>query len=140
MTGSADAAVVNLFHACCPTLLDDFGCKIDLVLRRANAGAELGHELLGFDCEPLLHQRDRVRSNLKFGAFAPRMNESDGALFAVDQIKRAAIGDINAQTNISLVRDQGVTILKTNVPVQRRINHSHFAPVNLSCDGKGVAK
>jgi hypothetical protein len=68
------------------------------------------------------------------------MNESDRALFAIYQIKRAAIGDINAQTNISLVRDQGVTILKTNVPVQRRIDYSRFAPVNLSRSSECVAE
>ena len=52
IAGSADAAVVNLFDACVATLLDDFCRKINLVMRRANAGAQLRNQFTGFNSKP----------------------------------------------------------------------------------------
>ena len=46
MTGGADAAVVDLFHALGAALLDDLCGEIDFVMRRANAGTEL-HDHVG---------------------------------------------------------------------------------------------
>ena len=60
IAGSADAAVVNFFHARVATLLDDLGCKIDLVMRRANAGAELRNEIA----------RIRLRNRCRINAIA----------------------------------------------------------------------
>src|SRR5437879_11650015 len=108
MAGGADTALVNFIHALRAALLDDFRTKIDFVMRRTNAGTELHDQVGRLRSEACTHLRDRIRNDAQLGPFAAGMNKTDGRRFRIDNINRATIGDMNAEQNSPLVRDDSV--------------------------------
>ena len=65
VAGGADAGIVNLFHSQHAALPDNFRRKIDLVVRRTNARAELHDRARGIGVETINHLADRIRDELK---------------------------------------------------------------------------
>lgn len=108
IAGGADAAVVDFFNAERATLTDDFGGEIDFVVRRANARTELHDHLHGIGAEAINHLSDRVRDDAELGAFASGMHKADRRRFRIDDVTRATVGDVNAERDAVLIRDNAV--------------------------------
>ena len=88
---------MNFFYAKRATLPDNFRGEIDFVMWRANAGAELHDHVRGIGAEAINHLRNCVRNDAELGAFASGMNQTDSRRFWIDNVNRAAVGDVNAR-------------------------------------------
>ena len=108
IAGGADAGVVDLLNAERTTLPDDFGGEIDFVVRRANAGTELHDHVRGIGAEAINHLSDRVCDDAELGAFAPGMHKADRRRFRIYDVNRATVGDVNAERDTALIRDNAV--------------------------------
>lgn len=64
------------------------------------------------------------------------MNQTNGARILIDQKDRAAVGHINPEANIPLIRNQPITPFETLVADRHRIDHRNFVTVNLACGDK----
>ena len=64
------------------------------------------------------------------------MNQTNGARVLIDQKDRAAVGHINPEANIPLIRNQPITPFETLVAGRHRIDHRNFVTVNLACGDK----
>ena len=136
IAGSADTAVVNLFDTGIPTLPDNFRREINFVMRRSNAWAQLRNQIAGLDSKRLSHLLDCVPNDSQGSSFLARMNQTNGACLLIDQKNRAAVGHINAEANIPLIRNQPITPFETLVSGRHRIDHRDFVAVNLACGDK----
>ena len=129
---------MNFIHAGSPTLANDIRGEIDLVVGRTNAGAELGNKILWFDRKSLPHLDYRLGDDTQLRALFPRVNQGSGALLSVEEVKGAAIGNVNSEANIALVGNQTVAAFETAIVCQRRINHRNFVPMDLLSGCKRV--
>src|SRR5438034_3693080 len=77
-------------------------------MRRANSGTELHDHVRGIRPEPINHVPDRVRNDAELGAFAPGMHQTDSGRFRIDNVNSAAVGDVNAERDAALIRDDSV--------------------------------
>ena len=60
-------------------------------------GTELHDEIARLRAKMLAHRRDRLRVTIACSVpFLPGMHQPDRAAHGIDQINRAAIGDVNA--------------------------------------------
>ena len=100
---------MNLFYAQGTTLPDNFRCKIDLVVRRANAWAELHDHVRGVRSKACDQLVDYVGDNAERGAFAAGMHEADSRSLGIDDVNGAAVGNVNAQGDAALIRYDAVT-------------------------------
>ena len=105
---SADAGIMNFFHAERATLPDDFRGEIDFIMRRTNTRAQLHDHVRGLGAEAIDHLLDRIGDDTKLGAFASGVRKSDSQRFWIDDINCAAVGDVNSQSNTALIRDNAV--------------------------------
>ena len=99
---------MNFLHAKRATLSDNLGCEIDLVMWRANAGAELNDHVRGIGAEAINHLFDCVGNDAELGAFATGMNQTDSRRFWIDKVNRAAVGDVNAEHDSLLIGDDAI--------------------------------
>lgn len=130
----AHAAVMNLIHAARSTLANNFGSEIDFVMRRANARTELHDHICGIRSESLLHLPDCFRGNSERRSFLARVRQPDRRRFRIDNVSGAAIGDMDAEGNASLVRNNGVAIRKFFVGSELSVDDGNFVGVNLRND------
>ena len=133
MTSGADAVVVNLRNAFGSTLANNFGREIDFVMRRTDAGAQLHNQVGRLRSEACIHLRDRIRNDAQLGPFPAGMDETDGRCFWIDNINRATIGDMNAEQNFPLVRDDSVATGELSAQSNWSIDNRNFVSVNLFC-------
>ncbi len=131
MAGGADAALVNLAHTGGATLGHDLRREIDLVMRPANARAELHHQISGVHLKAIAQQLYCIRRDGKRTSFLARMHQPDSTPTSIDEINRAAIRDINPETNITLICDEAVAIFETAIAGERRIEHGDLVAMNL---------
>jgi len=133
MTSRADTAAVDLLHALCATLFHNFRRKIDLVMWRTNAGAELRDQIGWIRSEALDHLRDRVGDDAELGPSATGMNQTDGRSFWIDNVNRAAIGDVNAQHDSTLIGDDAIAAAEfaAHRAAATIIDNSDLVSVNL---------
>jgi hypothetical protein len=59
------------------------------------------------------------------------MHQSNRTALLVDQINRAAVGNVNAEANAALICDQSITILKAFVRGQRLIDNADITAMHL---------
>ena len=109
----------------------DLRGEIELVVRRANAGTELNNEIGRGRSKLSDHLVDRGRHYPKLGAFFARVDEANGAANRIDEINRAAIGDVNAETNATLICNQPVAVLETFVSANRRADKGDIFSMDL---------
>jgi hypothetical protein len=131
MTSGADAAVVNFVYALRAALFDDLRDEIGFVMRRTNAGTELHDQVGRLRSEACAHLRDRIRNDAQLGPFAAGMDKSDGRRFWVDNVNRATIGNMNAEKNFSLVRDEAVATVELLARFNWSIDNRNSVSVNL---------
>jgi hypothetical protein len=131
ITGCADAAIVNLLDTGVTTLPDNFRGKIDLVMGRPNARAQLRNHITGSNSELLTHRRDRVPNDSQGSSFLAGMNQPNRPGISVDQINRAAISYVNPKADIALIGNQPIAILETVVGVSTRVDNYNLISVNL---------
>src|SRR3984893_7293751 len=108
MTRCADAAVVDLLHPLRTTLPDNCCRKIDFIMRRTYAGTELHDKVGRIRSEMRSHLRDGIRDHAKLSAFFSGVHEANRRFFWIDNVNRAAIGDVNAKRDFSPIRDDTV--------------------------------
>src|SRR5262249_26769166 len=108
ITGSARAGVVDVLYTERAALLADFGGKIDLVVRRANAGAELHDHVRRAGGEAFSHLPDRRCDNAKLGAFAPGVHKPNGRYFWIDDVNSATVSDVNTQSDAAFIGDNTI--------------------------------
>ena len=94
---------MNLANACGAALLDNVGSKINLVMRRANAGAELHNQIGRVRSESFSHLLNRFGNDRQLSALFSRVHQTDGERFRIDNVNRAAIGHVNAERDPTLV-------------------------------------
>lgn len=135
----ADAAVVNFTDTSRATLRHDLRRKIDFVMRRANAWAELHDEVGSFHTEAIVQQLDGVSGDSERASFLAGVHKANGAAMSIGEINGTAISDINPETDIRLICDEAVAILEAVVARQRRLDDSDLISVNLPRGSKGVA-
>ena len=131
MTRRAAAVVVNFPHTCGTTLLDNLGGEIDFVMRGPNARAELRNEVGCLHPEAFVQQFDCVCGNSQCASFFARVDQTDSAEVAINEIKGAAIGDVDAETNIALVGNQSIAISEATIVGERRIDDGDFVSMHL---------
>ena len=129
----ADVRVVDLLNAKLAALPDDFAYEIDLVVRRANAGAELHDQVRGIGAEAINHLSERVCDDAKLGAFAPGMHKADPRCFWIHDVNRATVGDVNSQPDAALVCDDAIAAGKfaAHRAAAAAIDNCDFVSVNL---------
>src|SRR5262249_349234 len=93
-------------------LPDDFGSKIDFVVRWPNAGAELNNYVGGIGAEAFNHLPDRVRDDPKLGSFASGMHKANSRCFWIQGVNCAAVRDVNAERDAALIRDNSVATVE----------------------------
>ena len=64
------------------------------------------------------------------------MNQTNGTCVLIDQEDRAAVGHINTQANITLIRNHPIVTFEALVPGRRRIDHRNSVAVNLAGSNK----
>ena len=133
MAGGADAAVVDFTHTLRATLFYNFRGEIDFVMRRTNAGTQLHNQVGRSRSEARAHLRDRIRDDAQLCPFAAGVDETDGRRFWIDNINRATIGDMNAEQNFPLVRDDSVATGELSAQFNWSIDNRNFVSVNLFC-------
>ena len=131
IAGCADAAVVNLLDTGVTTLPDNFRGKINLVMRRPNARAQLRNHITGSNSKLLAHRRDRVPNDSEGRSLLAGMNQANCPGILVNQINRAAISYINPKADIPLIGNQPIAILETVVGVSRRVDNCNLISMNL---------
>ena len=136
ITGGADAAIVNFFDTGIAALPDNFRGEINLVMRRPNARAQLRNQITGSNSKLLTHRRDRVPNDSQGSSFLARMNQTNRPGISVNQIDRAAIGHIDSEADIALVRNQSITAFKTFVTGGHKIDHRDLIAMDLACRDK----
>ena len=97
--------VLNAERAALP---DDFGGKIDFVMRRANAGTELHDHVRGIGAEAFNHLSDRVCDDAKLGAFASGMHKANRRRFWIYDVNCATVSDVNAERDAALIGDNAI--------------------------------
>lgn len=127
----ADAAVVDFPHALVATLLDNFRREIDLVMRRTNAGTELHDQIGRLRSELLDHLGDCTRNNAELRPLAAGMDETDSWRVWIDNVNRAAVGDMNAERDTRLICNEAVAAGEMFILVNRSIDNCDLIAVNL---------
>jgi hypothetical protein len=124
---------VNFSYSECATLADNVGGEIDFEMGRANAGAELDDHVRGIGTEAINHFPDCIRDNSELGAFAPGMNQTDRWRLWIDNVNRAAVGNVNAQCDTPLICDEAVAAAKFTAhrTVATAIDHCDLISVSL---------
>src|SRR5512133_1337463 len=102
---------MNFAHTRVSALLNNLRSKIDVVMQRADARAELRDQIPRTHSKLVTQQRKSISNDSQFAPLFPRMNETDCALFLIYQINRATIGNVNAQRHIPLIGDQAIAVL-----------------------------
>ena len=102
-------------------------------MRRADARTELNDHVRGIRPEAINHLPDRVRNDAELGAFAPGMHQTDGRCFRIDDVKSAAVGDINAERDAALIRDDAIAAgeFAAHRAAATAIDNRDFVSVNL---------
>src|SRR5438477_1652514 len=113
IAGRTDTAVVNFFDTGIATLPGNFGGEINFVMRRPNAGAELRDQIARPDTKSLAHPFNCAPNDSEGSSFLARMNQTNCCCILVNQIDRAAVGHINPEANIPLIRNQPITPFET---------------------------
>jgi len=109
----------------------DLGGEIDFVMRRPDAGTELDDQLGRARTKLCFHQTDGFRHDAEFRSFFSGMDQADRLPNGIDQINRAAIGDVNTQANAGLVCDQAVTAVNAFIIRDWFIENADAIPMNL---------
>ena len=110
--------------------------EIDLIVRRPNAGAELDNQIGSARTKVLRHRFNGIRDDTKLRPLLPRMHQANRIAHRIDQINRAAIGDVDAKANAALICDEAIATFKTFVPGDAGIDNSNSISVNLLCGSK----
>ena len=131
IAGGADAGIVDGSNTQVAALPDNLRGEIDLVMRRANAGTELNHQIGRARAEPFRHDSDRVRNNSQLRAFLAGMDQTNCTVNRIDEKNGAAIGNVNPKTDPSLGCDHSITAIETLVAAERRIDDADLFTVNL---------
>jgi len=108
VAGRAYARIVNFFHTQRATLPDNFRGEIDFVMRWANTGAELHDHARGIGAEAINRFPDRIRDDAELGAFASGVYKTDRRRFWIDNVNSTTVGNVNAQRDAALIRDDAV--------------------------------
>ena len=125
----ADSGVVEL--------ADNLRCKINFVVRRTNARAELRDHPCGDAAVVFDHRFDCGADDCEFRSFFPAMHAADGATLGIDDENGPAIGDVNAEANARIVRDERI-----DIPDWRRrfrIHGGDSGSVNLLRGGEAMS-
>ena len=61
------------------------------------------------------------------------MQQTDGALIAIDEVNRATIRHINSEADIALICDNAIALFETAIGRERSVNDGDLVTVNLSC-------
>ncbi len=133
VAGRADSGIEDRIDPQIAALPNDVGCEIDFIVRWPNTRAELNNEIGWTRTELSRHRFDCVWDDAEFRSFLAGMDETDRATNRIDEINRAAIGDVNAQTKSRLVRNDSVAICETFVRRERDIHDGNLFPVDLLC-------
>src|SRR5205823_960899 len=104
----ADARVMNLCYASGAALLNDLRGKIDFVMRRSNTRTELHHQLSRVRSEMFPHLLNRIGNNRRLGPILAGMNQANRRCFWIDNVNRAAIGNMNTKCDLFLIGDDPV--------------------------------
>jgi hypothetical protein len=64
------------------------------------------------------------------------MNQTNRARVLIDQKDCAAVGHINAEANVALIRNHTITTFEARVAGRHRIDYGNVVAVNLACADK----
>ena len=120
-----------MFHARGAKLFGDLRREVDFIMRRANARTQLHNQLGRIRTEMFAHLLNRFRRDFLLGSFFSGMNKPDRRRFGIDNVNRAAIGNVNAERDFFLVRNQSVATGEFFVARRPKIDHCDFVAVNL---------
>ena len=101
-------------HSSLPALGNDLLRKIHLVPGRTKARTQMHEEVLGPGTKTFSHRLNGMGCNAQLRTLFPGMNQPNRSLNRINQVNRTAVGDVNAQTNVSAVGQQ-------TRPIQRRV-------------------
>jgi hypothetical protein len=99
---------MDLFDVERAALPDNFNGEIDFVVRRTNAGTQLHDHICGIGTEAISHFQNGVRDDAELGTFASGVHKANRGGFGVDEINCATVGDVNAEGDAPLIRDNAV--------------------------------
>ena len=87
----------------------------------------------GFGAEAIDHLLDRVGDDAELGAFAAGMDQTDGRRFWIDNVNRAAVGNVNAQHDAALIGNKSVAAgeFTAHRAVAITIDNRNLVSVNL---------
>ena len=108
-----------------------YQCERDLV-RRWTGGGIVFH-VRGIGAEAINHLLDSVGNDAEFGTFASGMNQPDSRGFLIDNVNRAAVGNVNAQDDAALIGNKSVAAgeFTAHRAVATTTDNLNFVPVNL---------
>ena len=130
---SAGAGIMDLFHASGAKLIDDLCGKIDFVMWRPNAGAQLDNEVGRIRPKSFAHLLNRFCSNCQLRTILPGMHQADRGRLWIDNVNGTAISDVNAERDPFLIRDNSITVRKLLVAIDGAIDYRYLVAVNLLC-------
>jgi hypothetical protein len=127
----ANAAVVHGRDAELAALPHNLSGEICFIVRRPNARTELHYKIRGARTKVFAHRSDGAGYDPEVRPFFPGMDQSNRLADWIDEEYGAAIGDINAEANSSLIADQAVTTVETLVHFDRPIDKTDARSVHL---------
>ena len=99
---------MDALHTERAALLDDFGGKIDFVVRWTNTRTEL-HDYVGrIGAEALTHLPDCVCDDTKLGSFASGMDKTNRKCLWICDVNGATIRDVNTERDTPLIGDDAI--------------------------------
>ena len=115
-------------------LAADFGGEIDLVMRGADAGGNLNHEVDRVGTGVVEEKIDGSRDDTEFRSLPPGVGEGNASTEFIGNENSGAIGDINPKAEPSITSHQGIAIWHWKFVTSE--NLSHGISVDLYSTGK----
>ena len=110
---------------------DDIRGEIDFVMRRANARAELDDESSAAlpNCSFIASMASPAMPSSV--PLLPGVHQTDAAADRIDEINRAAVGDVNPEADARLVGDQPVAAVKALILRRAAAHNTNNVAMNL---------
>src|SRR5258708_38973570 len=99
-------------------------------MRRTNAWTELDNQVGRVRTKIFPHLLNRFRGNRQLSSFFSGMDKAHRRRFWIDNVDRAAVGDVNSERDFALVCNQPVATREFPVALDRKIDNGDFVPAN----------
>lgn len=86
----------------------DLGRKVDLVMRRPDAGGELDDEITGAGAVGFFHRGDGSGNDAELAAVLAGVEEGDGDVCGIDEVNSGAVGDVDPEKGAGSVGHEAI--------------------------------